>query len=232
MGVRSNTSKFVVRVEYHAQYQYKLPLDNGVFYTGKFELLGVQILSTLFVIAFTAILTFLFLKLLSKFEPLRAKPFEEDVGLDFSEHGVNAIEVARTKLIQSIIYNCDTLENEDVKNTLRKFLIGIDIDVDQFSHNWQIFKSMFHSHHQKEIQNAEIEMAALLDFRDDDQKAAYVRKQTENLNQILSGSDEEHSRSFSDSRKIFVKALAQILTGSLVSSEKTVVFICLPRVLS
>ena len=180
--------------------------ETGIFYTGKFEALGVQLAATLFIIGFTGVLTLLFLLFISKFEPLRVKPYEEDVGLDFSEHGCHAIEVARTKLIQSFIYYCDTLDHKDARNPFRNLLNAVDIDADQFSRNWNLFKDMFAQQSEIERQTTEIHMAAMLDFRDDDEKALYIKQQTANLNKMGLTSDDEE---FSESRKVFVKAMTQ-----------------------
>ena len=176
--------------------------ETGIFYTGKFEALGVQLVATLFIIGFTASLTYLCLLIVSTFEPLRVKAYQEDVGLDFSEHGCSAIEVARTKLTQSLIYHCDTLDHKDVRNPFRNLLNVIDIDTEKFSDNWHVFKSMFAQQSETERQHAEIKMAALLDFRDEQQKEVYIQKQTEKLKHEANDDEE-----FGQSQRILVRAM-------------------------
>lgn len=61
--------------------------ENGLFYGGGWHLLGVQIIGTLFTIAFVAIMTLLCAKLITLVIPMRVSKQAEYLGLDQSEHG-------------------------------------------------------------------------------------------------------------------------------------------------
>jgi Amt family ammonium transporter len=59
---------------------------DGLFY-GNSSLLIAQVLSVLTVAAFSFFGTFLLLKIINVFSPLRVSPEEEDTGLDITQHG-------------------------------------------------------------------------------------------------------------------------------------------------
>ncbi len=61
---------------------------NGLFYTGSFELLGIQLLGFVTVAAWAAITMGIFFTLLKKLHFLRADAADELMGLDISEHGL------------------------------------------------------------------------------------------------------------------------------------------------
>jgi Amt family ammonium transporter len=63
--------------------------NNGLFY-GNASLFGTQLLSVLITIAFSAIITFVILKVISMFTKLRAEEKEETDGMDVSQHGEEA----------------------------------------------------------------------------------------------------------------------------------------------
>jgi Amt family ammonium transporter len=65
---------------------------NGLFY-GNPSLLFAQVLSVLFVAAFSFFGSFLLLKVINVFLPLRVSPEEEDTGLDLSQHGEEAYDL-------------------------------------------------------------------------------------------------------------------------------------------
>ena len=65
---------------------------NGLFY-GNSSLLIAQVLSVLFVAAFSFFGSFLLLKVINVFSPLRVSPEEEDTGLDLSQHGEEAYDL-------------------------------------------------------------------------------------------------------------------------------------------
>jgi Amt family ammonium transporter len=65
---------------------------NGLFY-GNSYLLIAQLLSVLFVAAFSFFGSFLLLKVINLFSPLRVSPEEEDTGLDLSQHGEEAYDL-------------------------------------------------------------------------------------------------------------------------------------------
>ena len=60
----------------------------GLFYTGEFKQLGLQLLGFVTVGAWAALTMYGFFKLLSKLDFLRAEPADELAGLDVSEHGL------------------------------------------------------------------------------------------------------------------------------------------------
>lgn len=62
---------------------------NGLFY-GNFTLLGVQLIAIISTIIYSAIITFVILKLINKFVKIRVSDNEEQVGLDISLHGEEA----------------------------------------------------------------------------------------------------------------------------------------------
>ena len=61
---------------------------NGLFYTGSFKQLGLQLLGFLTVAGWAAVTMFLFFRVLKKLDFLRADPEDELAGLDSSEHGL------------------------------------------------------------------------------------------------------------------------------------------------
>ena len=61
---------------------------NGLFYTGKFDQLGLQLLGFVTVAAWAAVTMLCFFKFLKKINFLRADPADELTGLDISEHGL------------------------------------------------------------------------------------------------------------------------------------------------
>jgi Amt family ammonium transporter len=65
---------------------------NGLFY-GNSSLLIAQVLSVLFVAVFSFFGSFLLLKVINVFSPLRVSPEEEDTGLDLSQHGEEAYDL-------------------------------------------------------------------------------------------------------------------------------------------
>ena len=84
---------------------------NGLFYSGSFELIGVQCLACLGIMIWSSTNTWIFLKIIEKLLPngIRVPSHAEDVGLDFTEHHTRASEVARVKLMTSIETYLDTL---------------------------------------------------------------------------------------------------------------------------
>ncbi len=62
---------------------------NGLFYGSLYQL-GVQVLAIAVVSAFAFAGSYLLLKLVNVFSPLRVSPEEEDAGLDMSQHGEEA----------------------------------------------------------------------------------------------------------------------------------------------
>ncbi len=62
---------------------------NGLFYGHAYQL-GVQVLAVLVVAGFSFVGSYLLLKLVNVFSPLRVTPEEEDAGLDMSQHGEEA----------------------------------------------------------------------------------------------------------------------------------------------
>ncbi|MBR6205852.1 MAG: ammonium transporter [Oscillospiraceae bacterium] len=61
---------------------------NGLFYTGKIDQLGLQLLGFVTVAAWAAVTMLCFFKFLKKIDFLRADPADELTGLDISEHGL------------------------------------------------------------------------------------------------------------------------------------------------
>ena len=60
----------------------------GLFYTGSFSQLGIQLLGFAAVAGWAAVTMLLFFQFLKKMEFLRAEPADELIGLDISEHGL------------------------------------------------------------------------------------------------------------------------------------------------
>ena len=60
----------------------------GLFYTGSFELFGIQVLGVVAVGVYTAIMMLIAFALIKKFHGLRVTPEEEILGLDSTEHGL------------------------------------------------------------------------------------------------------------------------------------------------
>ncbi len=65
------------------------PVVQGLFYGNPVQL-GIQVLAVLVVAAFAFFGSYLLLKLVDIFSPLRVSPQEEDEGLDLSQHGEEA----------------------------------------------------------------------------------------------------------------------------------------------
>lgn len=65
---------------------------DGLFY-GNSQLLIAQVLSVVFVAAFSFCGSFVLLKIINIFSPLRVSPEEEDTGLDLSQHGEEAYDL-------------------------------------------------------------------------------------------------------------------------------------------
>jgi Amt family ammonium transporter len=65
------------------------PAVQGLFY-GNPAQLGIQVLAVLVIAAFAFFGSYLLLKLVDVFSPLRVSPKEEDEGLDLSQHGEEA----------------------------------------------------------------------------------------------------------------------------------------------
>ena len=65
------------------------PAVNGLFY-GNAAQLGIQVLAVLVVSAFAFFGSYVLLKLVDLFSPLRVSPKEEEDGLDLSQHGEEA----------------------------------------------------------------------------------------------------------------------------------------------
>ena len=61
---------------------------NGLFYTGDFRLMGIQLLGFASVAGYAAVTLFITFKIIEKTNGLRAAPEEELAGLDSSEHGL------------------------------------------------------------------------------------------------------------------------------------------------
>jgi len=68
------------------------PAVNGLFY-GNPAQLGIQVFAVLVVAAFAFVGSYLLLKLVDIFSPLRVSPKEEDEGLDLSQHGEEAYQL-------------------------------------------------------------------------------------------------------------------------------------------
>lgn len=64
--------------------------SGGLLYGGGAEILGIQTVGILAVIAWTSVTTGLALMAISSFVPLRVSAEEEEIGLDFAEHGSQA----------------------------------------------------------------------------------------------------------------------------------------------
>ncbi|MGD0070438.1 MAG: ammonium transporter [Candidatus Bathyarchaeia archaeon] len=68
------------------------PSVQGLFY-GNAALLGIQVLAVLVVSAFAFCGSYLLLRVVDLFSPLRVSPQEEDEGLDLSQHGEEAYQL-------------------------------------------------------------------------------------------------------------------------------------------
>ncbi len=68
------------------------PAVQGLFY-GNPAQLGIQVLAVLVVAAFSFVGSYLLLRLVNLFSPLRVSPKEEDEGLDLSQHGEEAYQL-------------------------------------------------------------------------------------------------------------------------------------------
>ena len=62
---------------------------NGLIY-GNIKLLGIQLIAIVATVVYSAIMTFIILKVIGKFMSLRVTSDEENDGLDVSEHGEEA----------------------------------------------------------------------------------------------------------------------------------------------
>ncbi|MGP4070922.1 ammonium transporter [Piscibacillus sp. B03] len=87
-------------------------VEGGLFYTGSFELLGIQTLGVISVIVWTLVTTAVALLIITSTGSIRVSREDEIAGLDFSEHGSSAYEATNS------IYN----ENLDVKG---EFGVGL-----------------------------------------------------------------------------------------------------------
>jgi Amt family ammonium transporter len=65
------------------------PAVTGLFY-GNPAQLGIQVLAVVVVAAFAFVGSYVLLRLVDLFSPIRVTPKEEDVGLDLSQHGEEA----------------------------------------------------------------------------------------------------------------------------------------------
>jgi Amt family ammonium transporter len=65
---------------------------DGLFY-GNFDLLVAQVISVVVVAAFSFFGSYLLLRIINVFSPLRVSPEEEDTGLDLSQHGEEAYDL-------------------------------------------------------------------------------------------------------------------------------------------
>ena len=61
---------------------------HGLFYTGEFRLMGIQLLGFVSVALYAAVALFITFKIIEKTNGLRASPEDELTGLDSSEHGL------------------------------------------------------------------------------------------------------------------------------------------------
>jgi ammonium transporter, Amt family len=68
------------------------PVVTGIF-EGNFIQIGVQALAVVVVAAFSFVGSYLILRVLNVFSPLRVSPEEEDQGLDISQHGEEAYQL-------------------------------------------------------------------------------------------------------------------------------------------
>lgn len=66
---------------------------DGLLYGGSFALLKVQTLAVVACILYAGVMTFIILKVMSKFMKLRTNPEEESIGLDVSLHGETGYKV-------------------------------------------------------------------------------------------------------------------------------------------
>ncbi|MEW6624466.1 MAG: ammonium transporter [Bacillota bacterium] len=65
-------------------------VDGGLVYSGSFELLGIQVIGVLAVLAWTVCTAYIIFKTIDKIIGLRASEAEETEGLDIAEHGLKA----------------------------------------------------------------------------------------------------------------------------------------------
>lgn len=65
-------------------------IENGLFYSGGWHLLGVQVLGTVFTIIFVSVMTTIIVISLKKILPIRVSQEDELIGLDLAEHGEQA----------------------------------------------------------------------------------------------------------------------------------------------
>ncbi|MCG1024175.1 MULTISPECIES: ammonium transporter [Dehalobacter] len=63
---------------------------DGLFYSGSFSQVGIQLLAILATYAYCGVMTFLILKVISLITPLAATTEEQETGLDISQHGESA----------------------------------------------------------------------------------------------------------------------------------------------
>lgn len=67
-----------------------LVANEGLFYSGNFEQLGIQAIATVATYAYAAIATFVILKVVGIITPLTASKTEQETGLDSTQHGESA----------------------------------------------------------------------------------------------------------------------------------------------
>jgi Amt family ammonium transporter len=60
---------------------------DGLFYTGSFRQVGIQLIAILATIVYAAVATFVILKVISLFTPLTASEEEQTTGLDTTQTG-------------------------------------------------------------------------------------------------------------------------------------------------
>ena len=77
---------------------------NGLFYTGSFRLLGVQLLGITAILAWTAIMMIATFFILKKTVGLRVKPEEEIKGMDKTEHGLPSAYADFVPAVESLDY--------------------------------------------------------------------------------------------------------------------------------
>ena len=78
----------------------------GLFYSGSFELLGIQLLEIITIIIYSCIMAFLLFKLVECITGLRLTPEEEELGNDYIEHTI----------ISNRIVPIENNENDDMQN--------------------------------------------------------------------------------------------------------------------
>ena len=74
--------------------------ENGLFYSGGWHLLGVQLLGTGLTIVLVAIMTTLIVLVLRLFIPIRVSAADEALGLDLAEHGETAGDAGTNEVLE------------------------------------------------------------------------------------------------------------------------------------